>query len=73
MEPTGLGRHRSWGVGEGHVGKAFELQTELICSDATKPDVAAWIAAPPAKSKESDNKWFVFLAAIPIAIDIETL
>lgn len=62
------GPRRSWGVGEGHVGKAFELQNELVCGDATAPDVAAWIAAPPGKRKEDDAEKFVSLAAIPVAI-----
>lgn len=62
------GPHRSWKIGEGHVGKAFELQTELVCSDATQPDIAAWIAAPPNKYEEEDSELFVSLAAIPIGL-----
>lgn len=62
------GDHRSWKPGEGHVGKAYELRTELVCSDARLPDVAAWIAAPPEKLRDEDPTRYVSLAAIPIAI-----
>lgn len=62
------GPHRSWKPGEGHVGKAFELQNELVCSDARVPDVAAWIAAPPDKLKEDDSEKYVSLAAVPISV-----
>jgi hypothetical protein len=66
-----IGPHRSWKSGEGHVGKAFELQNELICSDARAPDVAAWVAAPPDKFRQDDPEKFVSLAAIPIAINYD--
>lgn len=62
------GPHRTWKIGEGHVGKAFEVQNELVCGDATAPDVAAWIAAPPGKLRDDDIEKYVSLAAIPIAI-----
>lgn len=62
------GPHRTWRSGEGHVGKAFELQNELVCGDATAPDVAAWIAAPPNKFRQDDGEKYVSLAAIPVAI-----
>lgn len=62
------GPHRSWKPGEGHVGKAFELQNELVCGDARAPDVAAWIAAPPGKVRDDDLEKYVSLAAIPIAV-----
>ncbi|EEB85944.1 GAF domain-containing protein [Roseobacter sp. GAI101] len=63
--------HRSWKPGEGHVGKAYELQTELVCSDARVPDVSAWISAPPEKFREEDTNRYVSLAAIPIALEAE--
>lgn len=67
--PSDIGKqHRRWRSGEGHVGKAFELQRELICSDAMQPDVAAWVAAPPAKNKDADRTKYVSLAAFPIAL-----
>lgn len=59
---------RSWKPGEGHVGKAFELQRPLICSDARVPDVAAWIAAPPGKSKPEDSEKYISLAAVPVGL-----
>lgn len=62
------GQRRSWRIGEGHVGKAFELQKELVCSDARVPDVAQWIEAPPNKLKEEDRDLYVSLAAVPLAI-----
>lgn len=60
--------HRRWRVGEGHVGKAFELQRELVCSDAREPDVAMWIAAPPDKVKDTDDRRYVSLAAVPVGL-----
>lgn len=65
------GPHRSWKVGEGHVGKAFELQRELVCADARAPDVAGWIAAPPAKLKSDDEEKYISLIAVPIAVDTD--
>lgn len=65
------GDHRTWRPGEGHVGKAFELQRELICGDATALDVAAWIAAPPGKESDLDLERYVSLAAVPIAINAD--
>jgi hypothetical protein len=65
------GPHRSWASGTGHVGKAFELQEELICSDATQPDVSSWISAPPTHYREDDEELYVSLASIPIALDAD--
>lgn len=62
------GPHRAWRPGEGHIGKAFELQRELVCADARMPDVACWIAAPPGKDREDDGEKYVSLAAVPISI-----
>ena len=62
------GEHRSWAPGSGHVGKAFEMKTELVCGDATHPDVAAWIAAPPGSFKDEDVELYVSLASIPMSV-----
>lgn len=61
--------HRSWKVGEGHVGKTFERKEELICSDATHPDIVKLIRAPVEKSKPTDDDRYVSLASFPLAID----
>ena len=63
------GQHRSWKIGEGHVGKTFEKKRELICEDARDPNVADWIAAPPEKQKSGDDNKYISLIAVPIAID----
>ncbi|WP_431299180.1 GAF domain-containing protein [Tabrizicola sp. BL-A-41-H6] len=63
-----VGEHRSWTPGSGHVGKAFEMKRELICGDATHPDVAAWIAAPPDNFKDDDVELYVSLASIPMSV-----
>lgn len=63
--------HRKWAVGEGHVGKAFELQRELICANSNSPDVKPWIAAPPGKLDERDEERYVSLAAMPVAVNAE--
>lgn len=63
------GPHRSWKIGEGHVGKAFELKRGLVCADARKPDVAGWVAAPTGKLKDDDEKKYISLIAVPIAVD----
>ena len=66
-----LGDHRTWKVGEGHVGKAFELQRELICGDASAPDIKPWISASPANFDHRDDERYVSLAAVPIGVDAE--
>jgi hypothetical protein len=66
-----LGDHRTWKVGEGHVGKAFELQRELICGDASAPDIKPWISASPANFDERDDERYVSLAAVPIGVNAE--
>lgn len=63
------GQHRSWKIGEGHVGKTFEKKQELICADARDSNVANWIAAPPEKRNSDDEKKYISLIAVPIAID----
>ena len=66
-----LGEHRTWKVGEGHVGKAFELQRELICGDSSAPDIKPWISASPANFDALDDKRYVSLAAVPIGVNAE--
>jgi hypothetical protein len=69
--------HRAWRIGEGHVGRTFERAksatleqgSELICSDATNPDVAAWMSAGP-KSHSTDAERYVSLAAFPVALEL---
>lgn len=66
------GEHRKWEIGEGHVGKAFELNSELICADANSPDVKPWIMAGPSKLHDLDTSRYVSLAAVPIAPSAES-
>lgn len=66
-----LGEHRSWKVGEGHVGKAFELQRELICGDSSAPDIKPWISASPANFDGRDDERYVSLAAVPIGVNAD--
>jgi hypothetical protein len=63
--------HRKWKVGEGHVGKAYELQRELICANANNPDIKPWISASPDNFDERDEERYVSLAAVPIAANAE--
>lgn len=66
-----LGGHRTWKVGEGHVGKAFELQRELICGDSSAHDIKPWISASPANFDALDDERYVSLAAVPIGVNAE--
>lgn len=66
-----LGAHRTWKVGEGHVGKAFELQRELICGNSSAPDIKPWISASPSNFDERDDDRYVSLAAVPIGVNAE--
>jgi hypothetical protein len=66
-----LGDHRRWKVGEGHVGKAFELQRELICGNSSAPDIKPWISASPSNFDERDDDRYVSLAAVPIAVNVD--
>jgi hypothetical protein len=59
--------HRSWRQGEGHVGRAFERGTELVCGDTSAPDVRGFFAAPQGKDKADDPDLYRSIAAIPIA------
>jgi hypothetical protein len=66
-----IGPHRSWGIGEGHVGKAFQLKRELICADALQPDIRPWISAPPGKVDTDDEERYVSLAAVPLGLNFD--
>lgn len=66
-----LGDHRTWKVGEGHVGKAFELQRELICGNSSAPDIKPWISASPNNFDARDDERYVSLAAVPIGVNAE--
>ena len=63
--------HRSWKIGEGHVGNTFKKKRELICADATDPNVADWIEAPSEKWESGDEKKYISLIAVPIAVDVD--
>ncbi len=63
--------HREWRVGEGHVGKAYELQRELICGNANSPDVKPWISASPSNLDQNDEVRYVSLAAVPVSVNVD--
>lgn len=65
------GEHRTWKVGEGHVGKAFELKRELVCGDSSAPDIKPWISASPTNFDERDDERYVSVAAVPIAVNAD--
>jgi hypothetical protein len=59
--------HRSWLPGEGHVGKAFQMQRALVCADTTDVSVRGFFDAPENKRLEYDDAMrYRSIAAIPI-------
>jgi len=60
------GGGRTWGRGEGHVGKAFVNAKAIITGDATHPEVAPLSAAPNSKVKDYDESLYLSYASIPI-------
>lgn len=58
--------HRSWARGEGHVGRAFQLEREIVVQDATRPDLQGLLAAPATKAHGYDHTKYRSIAAIPI-------
>jgi hypothetical protein len=63
--------HRSWDVGEGHVGLAFSRSNELIFSDATRDELRPVIGAKGAKLRDYDEEKYKSLASMPISTDGE--
>ena len=60
------GGGRTWGRGEGHVGKAFVDRRPIITSDAQHPEAATLSAAPVTSQKPYDNAAYRSFATFPI-------
>lgn len=61
--------HRIWKLGEGHVGKAFQMRRALICADSTDPNVRGFFDAPEDKRADYDDALrYRSLAAIPFQL-----
>lgn len=56
--------HRTWGPGEGHVGRAFGWKAELIIPDACDPVVSSLLLG--GQSRPEDNQRYRSVAAVPI-------
>jgi len=63
--------HRSWKIGEGHVGKAFQSGRPLVCADSKDPNVRGFFDAPTGKLMEYDTDRYRSLAALPIQANDE--
>lgn len=61
--------HRRWEPGEGHVGLSFSRATEIIFSDATKPELRPVLEAKGTNSRGYDSSRYVSLASMPISTD----
>lgn len=70
-EVTDVHVHRSWAVGEGHVGLAFSRSNELIFSDATREELRPVIGAKGANERDYDESRYKSLASMPISTDGE--
>lgn len=60
------GRGRSWGRGQGHVGKCFVDKKPIITGDAMHPDVIQLCGAPAGMEKDYDGEVYRSFASIPI-------
>lgn len=59
---------RSWGRGQGHVGKAFVDGKPIITADASHPDVEQLCVAPAGHERNYDQKAYRSFASIPISV-----
>lgn len=57
---------RTWGRGQGHVGKAFVDRRNIITPDAAHPEVWELSAAPPGQGRDYDQDAYKSFASIPI-------
>lgn len=62
-------RYRSWGLGEGVVGYAFQARKEIIVEDARDLSVAGWILIPERLKQEDDFHYYVSMVGVPIQVD----
>ncbi|PXW67454.1 hypothetical protein C7964_10629 [Loktanella sp. PT4BL] len=61
--------HRSWRVGEGHVGLAYSRSNEIIFSDANTPELRTVVGAKGQNYREYDEHAYRSLASMPISTD----
>lgn len=60
------GAGRSWGRGQGHVGKAFVDRKPIVTGDAGHPDVKQLCGAPASLEAEYDQLAYRSFASVPI-------
>jgi GAF domain-containing protein len=60
--------HRSWPMGHGHVGRAFQDERELIASDVQDATMEAYFRTPDHLARKDDSARYRSLAAVPIMI-----
>lgn len=60
--------HRDWAPGEGHVGQAFRIARELVCSDSSDPNVSGFLSAAGDNIRAYDDQLYVSFASVPIMI-----
>lgn len=64
--------HRSWGPGEGHVGKAFLDRRTIVSEDTQLAAVKAFFEAPQGKQGSGDDSArYRSVAAVPFGFDAE--
>ncbi len=66
---TSSGDGRSWKIGQGHVGQAFDRREAIITSDATEEKVRNLSEAPKRKQESYDRETYASFVAIPIMKD----
>jgi hypothetical protein len=60
--------HRSWPMGHGHVGRAFQDAGELIASDVQDATMEAYFRTPSNLAHADDSVRYRSMAAVPIMI-----
>ena len=60
--------HRSWRVGEGHVGLAFERRREFVEADLADPETAKFFSTPSDKQRGYDEERYRSIASLPLLI-----
>lgn len=64
-----IGIGRSWAMGQGHVGLAFDKREAIITSNAMEEKIRSLAAAPKRTRKDYDGNAYISFAAIPIMLD----
>ena len=60
------GAPRSWGRGQGHVGKSFVDRKPIVTGDGTHPDVIQLCGAPAGRERPYDLDVYRSFASIPV-------